>query len=69
MDGVLQAAFAGYFGAGWDEVLDAFDKSFAYSAENDGYFSVRGLRRLENVTLEELLEKGVPVFSVNILAS
>ena len=66
---MLQAAFARYFGADWDEVLDAFDKSFAYSAENEGYFSVRGLRRLENVTLEELLEKGAPVLSANIIAS
>ncbi len=66
---MLQAAFGRYFGADWDEVLDAFDKTFAYSAENNGYFSVRGLRRLENLTLEELLVKGAHELSANIIAS
>ena len=53
----LQDAFRSCFGAEWDEVLDVAEKSFAYNAFNDGYFAVRDLRPVENLTLEQLLEK------------
>jgi hypothetical protein len=52
----LSESFRSFFGAEWDDVLDATEKSFAYNAANDAYFAVRNLRTLENVTLEQLLE-------------
>uniref|UniRef100_A0A7C1FDQ6 Uncharacterized protein n=1 Tax=Ammonifex degensii TaxID=42838 RepID=A0A7C1FDQ6_9THEO len=56
----LQDAFRSYFGAEWTEVLAGTEKSFAYHAANNAYFAVRGLRPVENLTLEQLLEaKGV----------
>ncbi|PKN29186.1 MAG: hypothetical protein CVU64_09580 [Deltaproteobacteria bacterium HGW-Deltaproteobacteria-21] len=42
--------------AEWAEVLDVAERSFAYNAANGAYFVVSNLRRLENLTLEELLE-------------
>lgn len=53
----LQDAFRKYFYAQWDEVLDSAEKSFAYNVFNNSYFSVRNLRPLENLTLEQLLIK------------
>jgi len=53
----LQDAFRSYFGAEWAEVLDAAEKSFTYNAANNAYFAVRDLRPVENLTLEQLLEK------------
>jgi hypothetical protein len=53
----LQDAFRGYFGVEWAEVLDVTDKSFAYNAANNAYFAVRDLRPVENLTLDQLLEK------------
>jgi hypothetical protein len=53
----LQDAFRSYFGAEWAEVLDAAEKSFPYNAANNAYFAVRDLRPVENLTLEQLLEK------------
>ena len=53
----LQEAFRSYFDAQWAEVLDAAEKSFPYNAFNTAYFSVRNLRPVENLTLEQLLEK------------
>jgi hypothetical protein len=56
----LQEAFLNYFGAEWNEVLAVADKSFSYNAANNAYFAVRDLRRVENLTLEQLLvEKGI----------
>ena len=54
---VLQDAFQSYFNAQWAEVLDAAEKSFTYNAFNNAYFAVRGLRPVENSTLEQLLKK------------
>jgi hypothetical protein len=53
----LQDAFRSYFNAQWAEVLDVAEKSFAYNAFNNAYFAVRNLRSVENLTLEQLLEK------------
>ena len=53
----MQDAFRSYFGAGWAEVLDGAEKSFAYNAANNAYFAVRDLRPVENLTVEQLLEK------------
>jgi len=49
--------FPKLFGAEWAEVLDVADKSFTYNAANNAYFAVRNLRPVENLTLEQLLEK------------
>jgi hypothetical protein len=65
----LKDAFRSYFGAEWAEVLDAADKSFAYNAANSAYFAVRDLRVVENLTLEQLLEKQGGCRPVNIIAS
>ena len=53
----LQDAFQSCFGAQWEDVLDAAEKSFTYNAFNNAYFAVRNLRPIENLTLEQLLEK------------
>jgi len=56
----LPDAFRSYFGAEWAEVLSNAEKSFIYHAANNAYFAVRGLRPVENLTLEQLLEtKGI----------
>lgn len=65
----LQDAFRHHFGAGWDEVLDAANKSFSYNAANNAYFAVRDVSPLENLTLEQLLEKEGIGQSPNIIAS
>ena len=53
----MQDAFRRYFGAQWAEVLDVAEKSFIYNAANNAYFAVRNLRPVENLTLDQLLEK------------
>jgi hypothetical protein len=53
----LEDAFQRRFGAEWADVLDAVDKSFAYNAANDAYFSVRDIRPVANLTLDELIRK------------
>ena len=53
----LQDAFQSYFGEEWVEVLSVSEKSFTYNAANNAYFAVRDLRPVENLTLEQLLEK------------
>lgn len=65
----LEESFEKYFGARWSEVLDATDKSPAYNAANSGYFSVRGLRGVKGLNLEELLENNTPIPAANILSS
>ena len=65
----MQEAFRSHFGADWAEVLDAADQSFAYNASNNAYFAVRDLRSVENLTLEQLLEKQGIARPVNIIAS
>ena len=56
-DEELQDAFRNYFNAQWAEVLDVAEKSFAYNAFNNAYFAVRNLHPIENLTLDQLLEK------------
>lgn len=53
----LQDAFRSFFHAEWDEILDVVEKSFTYNAFNNAYFSVCDLRPVENLTLDQLLEK------------
>jgi hypothetical protein len=53
----LRDAFQSCFDAQWAEVLDVAEKSLTYNAFNNAYFAVRNLRPLENLTLEQLLEK------------
>jgi len=65
----LQDAFRSYFCAEWAEVLAAAEKSFTYNAANSAYFAVRDLRPVENLTLEQLLEKKGISRPLNIIAS
>jgi hypothetical protein len=65
----LQDAFRSYFGAEWAEVLDVAEKSFAYNIFNNAYFAVRDLRPLENLTLDQLLEKKGIGHPPNIIVS
>jgi hypothetical protein len=65
----LQDAFLGYFNAQWAEVLDAAEKSFTYNAFNNAYFAVRDLRPVENLNLEQLLEKTGIGHPPNIIVS
>jgi len=53
----LKGAFQSQFGAAWDEVLDAADRSFPYNASNDAYFAVSAMRPLENLSLTPLLKR------------
>ena len=53
----LQDAFRGYFGVGWDKVLDTADPSFYYNAFNRAYFAVRDLLPVEDLTLDQLSGK------------
>jgi len=53
----LREAFRRHFSAEWAVVLDAVEKSFIYNAANNAYFAVRHLRRLEDLTLDQLLGK------------
>lgn len=65
----FQEAFRSYFGARWQDVFDAAEKSAAYNEGNSGYFSVCNLKRVEDLSLEELLEKIGPIAAPNIIAS
>lgn len=65
----LQDSFRRYFGAEWAEVLDVAEKSFTYNSGNNAYFAVRGLRPVEYLTLEQLLEKKWIGRPRNIIAS
>ncbi len=65
----LQQAFRAHFGADWSEVLSAAQMSLAYNAANNAYFAVRDLRPVEELTLEELLEREGIGSSPNIIAS
>ncbi len=65
----LKNAFKSFFGAEMTDVLDAADESFEYNVTNNGYFAVRNLRALENLTLEKVLkEKGIGT-SPNVVVS
>ncbi|MFZ0450367.1 MAG: hypothetical protein WAL98_14115 [Desulfatiglandaceae bacterium] len=65
----LQNAFRTYFGAEWAEVIDVAEESFSYNAFNNAYFAVRDLRPLENLTLDQLLEKKGSAPQPNIIVS
>ncbi len=65
----LHDAFESYFNAQWTEVLDAAEKSFAYNAANNAYFAVRDLLPVEDLTLEQLLEKKGAGHPSNIIVS
>jgi hypothetical protein len=65
----LEDAFRSYFGAEWAEVLDAAEKCLTYNAANNAYFAVRDLRPVENLTLEQLLEKKGIGQTPNIIVS
>ena len=65
----LQDAFQSYFGAEWVKVLDVAEKSFTYNAANNAYFAVRDLRPIQNLTLEQLLEKKGKSQTPNIIIS
>jgi len=67
--GELQDAFRGFFGAEWAEVLDAADKSYAYSAANNAYLAVRDLHPVDNLTLEQFLEAKAVSRPPNIIVS
>jgi hypothetical protein len=66
---VLQVAFRSYFDAQWAEVLDVAEKSFAYNAFNNAYFAVCNMHPVENLTLEQLLEKTGIGQPTNIIVS
>ena len=53
----LYSAFQSYFDAKWAGVLDAADISFAYNVSNNAYFAVRDLRSIENITLDQFIDK------------
>ena len=56
----MKDAFRSFFGAEWEDVLNAVDNSIQYNAANDGYFAVNNLRLVDNLTLEQVLkEKGI----------
>lgn len=65
----LQDAFRRSFGLQWAEVLDVSDRSFAYNTANHAYFAVRGLRAVEGLTLEQLLQENGIGTPLNIIAS
>ena len=50
-------AFKDYFGAEWEEALNAVDMSFQYNAYNTVYFSVDDIESIENITLDQILEE------------
>jgi len=65
----LQHAFQSYFGAEWDGVLDAAEKSFPYNVANNAYFAVRNLGPVENLTLQQLFEQEGIAQPPNIIIS
>lgn len=65
----LHKAFQNYFGAEWEKVLNAVDKSFQYNTFNDTYFSVDSLKPLENITLDQIIEGNKASQIPNIIVS
>jgi len=65
----LKDAFRRHFGVQWDEALNALDTSLAYHAANTAYFSVRDLRQIENLTLDQLTAETGNDRPLNIIAS
>ncbi len=65
----FQQAFRAYFSAEWTEILDTADKSFSYNASNNAYFSIRTIRPVEDLTLNELVEKAGADKPANIIVS
>lgn len=66
-EGGMRDAFRAHFGAEWGEVLHAADRSMAYNAANDAYFSVRDLHPVDNLTLEQILEQEGTDDSLNLI--
>ena len=62
-------AFLSYFNEDWSEVLDTADKAFSYNAANNAYFAVRNLHPVEDLTLDQLLEKEGTGKPANIIVS
>jgi hypothetical protein len=65
----LKDAFGRHFGVKWDEALNALDRSVAYHAANTAYFSVRDLRRMEHLMLDQLTAETGNHKPLNIIAS
>jgi len=68
-DEAWETAFRGRFGAAWTDVLDAADPSLSYNASSDVYFSVRDAHRVEDLTVEQLLEKEAAGRPLDIIVS
>lgn len=65
----LKDSFRRHFGVQWDQALNALDPSLVYNAANTAYFSVRDLRQIAYLTLDQLtVEKG-NARPLNIIAS
>lgn len=65
----LHKAFQNYFGAEWEKVLNAVDKSSQYNTFNDTYFLVDSLKPLENITLDKIFEDNSASQMPNIIVS
>lgn len=65
----LKDAFRRHFGVKWDQALNAVDRSVAYHAANTAYFSVRDLRRMEHLMLDQLTAETGNHRPLNIIAS
>ena len=50
-------AFKDYFGAEWEEALNAVDMSFEYNVYNMGYFSAGDIEAVKDITLDQLLDE------------
>lgn len=61
--------FKAFFGKGWKEILDTVENSFDYISFNDVYFSVSGVRTVEGLTLDKLLETEDIKKPLNIVVS
>ncbi|MCL6558983.1 MAG: hypothetical protein K6U74_09295 [Firmicutes bacterium] len=56
----LKSAFNQYFNADWDEVMVGAEKPFGYHASYDACFSVKDLKAVTDLTVDQLLQfKGV----------
>ena len=62
-------SFREYFGAEWEEVLDAVDMSFAYNSYNVVYFAVGDIEGIENLNLDQLMKKKEIYQPPNVLVS
>ncbi len=62
-------AFKDYFDRGWEDVLDAVDRSFEYNVYNSVYFSVGDIVSIDNVTLDYLLEEKGLYLPPNVVVS